>query len=172
MCRVRPLNAASCTFVASDPGGRALPPQAISVAPNESLNQYPDVTAIFASSSRAALGALKALRKRGLVAPRDVSVVGLLMPRVGKRVCAQNIADRGSLQPKRSRQNRRTGWSGPWGSLRSCSQSVSGRLVPQSVGANRGVVSSKRCPRDFPGLVKPGQERLGLPASVAPGGAG
>jgi hypothetical protein len=106
--RVQPLSAASCTLVASDPGGRALPPQPISVAPNESLDQYPDVTATFASSSRGALGAPKALRKRGLVAPGDVSVVGLLMPRVGQRVCAQNIADRGSLQPKRSRRLCRT----------------------------------------------------------------
>jgi LacI family transcriptional regulator len=40
----------------------------------------PNVTAIFASSSRGALGALKALRKRSLSVPNDISLVGFLNP--------------------------------------------------------------------------------------------
>jgi DNA-binding LacI/PurR family transcriptional regulator len=38
------------------------------------------VTAIFVSGSRGALGALKALRAKGLSAPADMSVVGFLRP--------------------------------------------------------------------------------------------
>jgi LacI family transcriptional regulator len=49
-------------------------------ATNDILDQHSDVTAIFASSSRGALGALKALRKRGLVVPKDMSIVGFLNP--------------------------------------------------------------------------------------------
>ncbi|MDQ1486306.1 MAG: LacI family transcriptional regulator [Actinomycetota bacterium] len=49
-------------------------------ATNELLDRHPDITAIFASSSRGALGALKTLRGRGLVVPRDISLVGFLNP--------------------------------------------------------------------------------------------
>jgi LacI family transcriptional regulator len=49
-------------------------------ATNEILDKYPDVTAIFASSSRGALGVLKVLHQRGLSVPRDMSVVGFLNP--------------------------------------------------------------------------------------------
>jgi LacI family transcriptional regulator len=50
------------------------------VATNRILDDHPNVTAIFASSSRGALGALKALRKRSLSVPEDVSLVGFLNP--------------------------------------------------------------------------------------------
>jgi LacI family transcriptional regulator len=46
----------------------------------EILARHPDVTAIFASGSRGALGTLKALRAKGLSAPADMSVVGFLRP--------------------------------------------------------------------------------------------
>jgi LacI family transcriptional regulator len=49
-------------------------------ATTEILDKYPDVTAIFASSSRCALGVLKALHRRELSVPRDMSVVGFLNP--------------------------------------------------------------------------------------------
>jgi LacI family transcriptional regulator len=49
-------------------------------ATDEILDKHPDVTAIFASSSRGAMGALKALHRRGLSVPRDMSVVGFLNP--------------------------------------------------------------------------------------------
>ncbi|MDQ1734293.1 MAG: LacI family transcriptional regulator [Pseudonocardiales bacterium] len=50
------------------------------VATNQIIDDHPDVTAIFASSSRGALGALKALRKRSLSVPKDISLVGFLNP--------------------------------------------------------------------------------------------
>ncbi|MDQ1664593.1 MAG: LacI family transcriptional regulator [Actinomycetota bacterium] len=49
-------------------------------ATEQILDQHPDVTAIFVSSSRGALGALKALRERRLSVPRDMSLVGFLNP--------------------------------------------------------------------------------------------
>ena len=50
------------------------------IATNRILDEHPDVTAIFASSSRGALGALTALHERGLSVPRDMSLVGFLNP--------------------------------------------------------------------------------------------
>jgi LacI family transcriptional regulator len=44
------------------------------------LREYPDVTAIFASSSRIAMGALVALRQSQVRVPEDMSVVGFLNP--------------------------------------------------------------------------------------------
>lgn len=49
-------------------------------ATEEILRGRPDVTAIFASSSRSALGSLKALNERGVRVPEDMSVVGFLNP--------------------------------------------------------------------------------------------
>jgi LacI family transcriptional regulator, galactose operon repressor len=49
-------------------------------ATNEILAKHSEVTAIFASGSRGALGVLKALREQGLSAPTDMSVVGFLRP--------------------------------------------------------------------------------------------
>ncbi|HET6502436.1 MAG TPA: LacI family DNA-binding transcriptional regulator [Amycolatopsis sp.] len=46
----------------------------------EILTRHPDVTAIFASGSRAGLGTLKALHATGLSAPADMSVAGFLRP--------------------------------------------------------------------------------------------
>ena len=60
---------------------------------------------------------------------------------------AHNCACLSRTSAKRLFPIRRTGRSGPWGLPRSCSQSVTSRSVPQSVGADRGVLSSKRCPR-------------------------
>jgi LacI family transcriptional regulator len=44
------------------------------------LREHPDVTAIFASSSRLAMGALEALGQAGVDVPGDMSVVGFLNP--------------------------------------------------------------------------------------------
>jgi LacI family transcriptional regulator len=44
------------------------------------LAEHPEVTALFASSSRTALGAMRHLHDRGVVVPRDMSVVGFLNP--------------------------------------------------------------------------------------------
>lgn len=44
------------------------------------LTEYPDVTAIFASSSRLVLGALKAARQRDIHIPADISLAGFLNP--------------------------------------------------------------------------------------------
>lgn len=41
------------------------------------LDRRPDVTAIFAASDETAVGAMKAVRERGLVVGRDISVVGI-----------------------------------------------------------------------------------------------
>ncbi|WP_346055769.1 substrate-binding domain-containing protein [Amycolatopsis dongchuanensis] len=49
-------------------------------ATNVVLDRHSGVTAIFTGGSRAALGALKALRDRGLSVPSDMSLVGLLGP--------------------------------------------------------------------------------------------
>jgi LacI family transcriptional regulator len=44
------------------------------------LDDHPETTAIFASSSRGALGSLKALHARGVDIPSDMSIVGFLNP--------------------------------------------------------------------------------------------
>lgn len=44
------------------------------------LREHPDVTAIFASSSRLAMGVLEALRRDGIRVPADMSVAGFLNP--------------------------------------------------------------------------------------------
>jgi LacI family transcriptional regulator len=44
------------------------------------LDAHPETTAIFASSSRGALGSLKALHARGVDIPSDMSIVGFLNP--------------------------------------------------------------------------------------------
>lgn len=46
-------------------------------AANRLLDRRPDVTALVASSDEMAMGAMQALRERGLVVGRDVSVVGI-----------------------------------------------------------------------------------------------
>jgi LacI family transcriptional regulator len=50
-------------------------------ATEEILRDWPQVTAIFASSSRSALGSLKAMATRGVRVPDDMSVVAFLNPR-------------------------------------------------------------------------------------------
>jgi LacI family transcriptional regulator len=46
----------------------------------EILEQFPDTTAIFASSARGLLGCIRTLRIRGLRVPEDISVAGFLNP--------------------------------------------------------------------------------------------
>jgi DNA-binding LacI/PurR family transcriptional regulator len=63
------------------------------------LDRRPDVTAVFAASDEMAMGAMLALRDRGLRAPLDVSVVGVdgheMGEHLGLTTMAQNAHDQG-----------------------------------------------------------------------------
>jgi DNA-binding LacI/PurR family transcriptional regulator len=63
------------------------------------LDRRPDVTAVFAASDEMAMGAVLALRDRGLRVPQDVSVVGVdgheMGEHLGLTTLAQNAHDQG-----------------------------------------------------------------------------
>lgn len=63
------------------------------------LDRRPDVTAVFAASDEMAMGALLALRDRGLRVPQDISVVGVdghdMGEHLGLTTMAQNAHDQG-----------------------------------------------------------------------------
>ncbi|KGM12965.1 LacI family transcriptional regulator [Cellulomonas bogoriensis 69B4 = DSM 16987] len=65
------------------------------------LVQHPEVTAVFAASDEMAMGAVLALRDRGLRVPQDVSVIGVdghdLGELVGLTTMAQPVAEQGGL---------------------------------------------------------------------------
>jgi LacI family transcriptional regulator, galactose operon repressor len=55
-------------------------PRAAESATDDLLREHPDVTAIFAATSRGAAGVMRALHRRHILVPEDVSVVGFLDP--------------------------------------------------------------------------------------------
>jgi DNA-binding LacI/PurR family transcriptional regulator len=63
------------------------------------LDRRPDVTAVFAASDEMAMGAVLALRDRGLRVPQDVSVVGVdgheMGEHLGLSTMAQNAHEQG-----------------------------------------------------------------------------
>lgn len=63
------------------------------------LDRRPDVTAVFAASDEMAMGAILALRDRGLRVPQDVSVIGVdghdLAEHLGLTTMAQNAYEQG-----------------------------------------------------------------------------